>query len=415
MPGMGSSSANVSTQSNQNANAGTNQQSGSQGASSNNNTSSSSTSGSSGPLYMPNIPTLGCHRIRLPAPVAPPAAPAAAPPAAPAPAPGKAVLTKLGTDGTIEDSAAAIRNKRNPQALDMSPAAAMTSNSVPTQYEAAVSHEEVDYSQVGQFAPIVITGHMGSKIPVFGVNVWVVSDVLAYYFDHLPSWAPQWIRNATNLHATNFEGKNPKEIVEHLIKRGLSKDYAGVIYLDGCSGAYGQEASFAAEVYRRLVQKGYVYLQIKSNLGEASTNSQGQEVVTWPEAQWSIVQATKRRDAAKTVVDSLHRTDAARHVRELRLRIESARNEITELKRQLELEAKPEQAKQLNEAITSAESGLKDAEREFEALSKGAGRTYVEAREKFKYWEAVVEKLEKTYEITNLTGTWGPERLPKKT
>lgn len=411
---LGNSSASVTTQSNQNSNAGTNQQSGSPGVSSNNNASSSSTSGSSGPLYMPNIPTLGCHRIRLPAPVAPPAAPAAAPPAAPAPAPGKAVLTKLGTDETIEDSAAAIRNKRNPQALDMSPAAAMTSNSVPTQYEAAVSHQEVDYSQVGQFAPIVITGHMGSKIPVFGVNVWVVSNVLAYFFDRLPSWAPQWIRNATNLHATNFEGKNPKEIVEHLIKRGLSKDYAGVIYLDGCSGAYGQEASFAAEVYRRLVEKGYVYLQIKSNLGEASTDTSGQETVTWPEAQWSIVQATKRRDAAKKAYEKARGSNEGRRYNDLSAAVTNASSALVRLEKQ-RANATPDQVANLDMQIANAKSTLQNTRTEFEEFCAGAGREIAELAKELDYWEAVLNKLEDTYEIKNLTGTWGPERLPPKT
>ncbi len=404
------SSPNVNASSSQNANTGTNQQSSGHAASSNNNASSSGSSASSGPFYMPIIPTLGCHSIQ-PGPATTATGPAAAPP--PTAPPGKAVITRLGTDGTIQRAGANIHENRNPQEFDMSPEGSMAANSVPTRYDAPVSHKDVDYSQAGQFAPIVITGHMGSKIPIFGVNVWMVSDMLASVFDKVPSWAPQWLREATNLHATNFEDKSPKEIVKHLIKHGLPRTYAGVIYLDGCSGAYGQEASFAAEVYRRLVENGYFYLQIKSNLGEAGTDEQGQEHVTWPEAQWRIRQAKKRGDVAKEEYDKLRRAspDYQRYIKLFNNENEAI-SILAGLESQLE-DATPDQVTEdLIEKIVAAKIALQAAKAEFRKFCAGPGRKFAELAEERAEQEAKHEDLNRRYVIKNLTGTWGPERLP---
>jgi hypothetical protein len=336
---------------------------------------------------MPIIPTLDCHGFPG----------------------GKAIITQLGTDKTVKESAEDLQN-RNPL-LDAPPLRPTTGNPIPGKYEKPVSYKDVDYSGVGLFAPIVITGHMASRIPVFGINMWIISDLLAGIFDLVPSWAPEWLRQPTDLHAVSFEGKSPKDIVKHLIEKGLPKDYAGVIYLDGCSGGYGQQASFAAEVYRLLVEAGYHYLQVKSNLGEASTKPGGNENVTWPERQWEIKQAEKKRDAAEKAYEKVKDSAVAKQIRTLQREIETQKLKIVAWEGQIPNESEPAAIEDLKRQIAEAQAKITAKEAALAALlAEREGAEYIKLKATFEQLTKEVEDLKKMYEIPNLVGTWGPHR-----
>jgi len=118
---------------------------------------------------------------------------------------------------------------------------------------------EVDLNAKGSKAPIIILAH-GS--PSGGASGTV--------------------------YAKNFAQKTPDDIVNFLVnEKKLEKNYAGVIYLDGCYTAAGPKQgrdpselnNFAKKVYDKLLSKGYKYLQIKGNLGKAATMADGSEMV----------------------------------------------------------------------------------------------------------------------------------------
>jgi hypothetical protein len=115
------------------------------------------------------------------------------------------------------------------------------------------TEDKADFSKVND-APIVLLAH---GEPAFG---------------KIPSGAQQT--------AKRFADKKPAEIVSFLTKT-LPKHYAGQVYLDGCYTAAGNSPqNFAKQVYDGLVKKGYLYLQVKGNLGVACTTSSGKELVS---------------------------------------------------------------------------------------------------------------------------------------
>ena len=118
--------------------------------------------------------------------------------------------------------------------------------------------DKVDFGDAGLKGPIVILAHgrpMGNaKVP-------------------------------GKVHATRFGSKKASGIVSYLAKT-LPLTYYGVVYLDGCyTAAGGSPNNFLLQVYKGLVKKGYLYLQLKGNLGVAATTIDGKEIVTWPELE----------------------------------------------------------------------------------------------------------------------------------
>ena len=118
--------------------------------------------------------------------------------------------------------------------------------------------DKVDFGDAGLKGPIVILAHgrpMGNaKIP-------------------------------GKVHATRFGSKKASGIVSYLAKT-LPLTYYGVVYLDGCyTAAGGSPNNFLLQVYKGLVKKGYLYLQLKGNLGVAATSIDGKELVTLPELE----------------------------------------------------------------------------------------------------------------------------------
>jgi|GEM_PF-5301935 len=113
--------------------------------------------------------------------------------------------------------------------------------------------DNADFSKMND-SPIVLLAH---GTPSFG---------------KVPSGAQQT--------ATKFADKKPAAIVSFL-EKSLDKSYAGMIYLDGCYTAAGNSPmNFAKQVYDGLLKKGYIYLQVKGNLGVACTTKSGKELVS---------------------------------------------------------------------------------------------------------------------------------------
>lgn len=139
----------------------------------------------------------------------------------------------------------------------------------------AKTGDEVDLSKKGDTAPIVILAHGGSAV------------------------------SKGKVYAKNFAGKKPNELVKFLVKdKKLPKNFAGIIYLDGCFTAAGKtDMNFAKKVYDALVKLGYKYLQVKGNLGEAVTMADGTESVLDAQEQ------KKAHDDAKKAVAALKKAD----------------------------------------------------------------------------------------------------------
>jgi len=91
-----------------------------------------------------------------------------------------------------------------------------------------------------------------------------------------------------NVYAKKFADKKPADIVKYLAKdKKLPLAYNGIVYLDGCFTAAGPSKgtkqndldNFARSVYKGLVKLGYDKLQVKGNLGAATTRRNGKEKV----------------------------------------------------------------------------------------------------------------------------------------
>ena len=197
------------------------------------------------------------------------------------------------------------------------------------------------------------------------------------------------------VHATNFGGKKPGEIVEYL-KKTLPVTYAGVIYLDGCYTAAGNTPlNFGQQVYQGLVKAGYFYLQVKGNLGMARTVL-GKEVVTPAEIETAY-------DEARIEKGKLEKLDEALRKPYLD-RIIPLMQEESNLKDQI----KP------NVDSTAAKKALEETREKIKQIQKQSevDPKIVKVANRLGEIKKVMD--EPKYNIEALTGTWGPEKLPPK-
>lgn len=232
--------------------------------------------------------------------------------------------------------------------------------------------DEVDFAEAGLKGPIVLLAHgapMGNaKVP-------------------------------GKVHAKNFGNKKAGEIVKYLQKT-LPLSYSGVVYLDGCyTAAGGTPQNFMHSVYKGLVQKGYMYLQVKGNLGVAATVA-GKEVVTWPELE-------KQKDKAKKAVEQLKamREKAMDKYAKTFTQIEEAQKKIGDGARKegrYSLKDYTEQERKMVEkleAFRKQEEGRRDKDTKLKEINDK------------------IDELSKEIEscvIEEFVGTAGPEKLPPK-
>jgi hypothetical protein len=201
------------------------------------------------------------------------------------------------------------------------------------------------------------------------------------------------------VHAKNFGNKKAGEIVKYLQKT-LPLSYSGVVYLDGCyTAAGGTPQNFMHSVYKGLVQKGYMYLQVKGNLGVAATVA-GKEVVTWPELE-------KQKDKAKKAIEQLKvmRQKAMDKYAKTFTQIEEAQNKIGDAARKegrYSLKDYTEQERKMKEkleAFRKQEEGRRDKDTKLKEINDK------------------IDELSKEIEscvIEEFVGTAGPEKLPPK-
>lgn len=189
------------------------------------------------------------------------------------------------------------------------------------------------------------------------------------------------------VHATNFGGKKPGEIVDYL-KKSLPVTYAGVIYLDGCYTAAGNTPlNFGQQVYQGLVKAGYFYLQVKGNLGMARTIL-GKEVVTPAEIETAYDEARIEKGKLEKLDEALRKPYLDKIIP-----LMQKESEHKDKKEAKALEETREKIKQIQQQSETDPKILKVAKR-----------------------LAEIKKLmdEPKYNIEALTGTWGPEKLPPK-
>lgn len=201
--------------------------------------------------------------------------------------------------------------------------------------------------------------------------------------------------------ASHFAKKTPSEIVAFLTK-SLPLTYHGVIYLDGCYTAAGNSPmNYAKQVYDLLVKKGYMYLQVKGNLGLAVTIN-GKEFVTPAELE----------DYKRSIAEKL--------------------KELKEAEQELEKAVK--QRKHLENLLASNKKMTQMAiilksppNKEHEEKIKEENATYLKGIElldkqitdpKWATRKKIIQGLEdiikQNHRIEALTGTFGPEMLPPK-
>ncbi len=130
--------------------------------------------------------------------------------------------------------------------------------------------------------------------------------------------------------ATKFAGKKPDAIVKWLISSGLQPDYGGTVYIDGCFTASGTTggANFAKSVYDGLVKAGYLYLQVKGNIGSAVTLSTGSE---WNYPAELDAERTKVMAFLKTQKQVLTYADLTKFQDTMRAEIKELENSISDL------------------------------------------------------------------------------------
>lgn len=209
------------------------------------------------------------------------------------------------------------------------------------------------------------------------------------------------------VHATDFGKKKPDEIVDYLVKtKKLEKNYAGVIYLDGCYTAAGPKqgrdagelTNFAKKVYDGLVKEGYKYLQVKGNLGAAATLADGKESVI---------------DAQVEAELEIRKKELAKQHKELSDKAADIKGRVDKL----EKVAAALVAKHAGNADTlKADIGIKLVKEEvdkLEVMRSAAAKKAADVKKEFDDLEKDMEVGGK-YDIIGLVGVFGPEKLASK-
>ena len=232
--------------------------------------------------------------------------------------------------------------------------------------------DKVDFAEAGLKGPIVLLAHgaeMGNaKVP-------------------------------GKVHAKNFGNKNAGAIVSYL-KKTLPLSYSGVVYLDGCyTAAGGSPQNFMLSVYKGLVKAGYMYLQVKGNLGVAATVA-GKEVVTWPELEKQKKVARKAVKQLTAERDKLMKKYGAKI-----LQFEAGIDKIMS-------QARSEQRYSLEE-LTKPERKMMAKLREYIAKEESKR----DSDSKIKQIDQKITELNEeiaSCEIEEFVGTAGPEKRPPK-
>ena len=198
------------------------------------------------------------------------------------------------------------------------------------------------------------------------------------------------------VYAKEFAEKSPKELVDFLVKKKkLEKNYAGTLYLDGCFTAAGKtDKNYAKKVYDLLVKDGFKYITVKGNLGVAATNDDGSE---------SVVDAQEEKRLKE---------EAKKDIAEAKKKLAAVQDRQSKLQKVWDNLAKRHGD---DSDAFYADPGIDLLAPELKKLATevAANKKQVEAMKK-KYKD-LKHDLEKTfkYDITDLVGTFGPEKLRK--
>lgn len=209
------------------------------------------------------------------------------------------------------------------------------------------------------------------------------------------------------VYAKDFAKKKPDEIVDYLVDtKKLDKKYAGVVYLDGCYTAAGPKQgrdpgelkNFAKSVYDGLVKAGYKYLQVKGNLGAAATLKDGSESVI--DAQVEAELELRKKELAKQHKEL---SDKAADIKSRVEKLEKVANALVakhggnadSLKADIGIKLVKEEVDKLEVLRSAASTKAASVKKEFDDLEKD-----MEAGGK--------------YDIINLVGVFGPEKLASK-
>lgn len=200
------------------------------------------------------------------------------------------------------------------------------------------------------------------------------------------------------VHATEFGGKTPSQIIDYL-KKSLPVTYSGVVYLDGCYTAAGNTPlNFGKQVYDGMVKGGYFYLQVKGNLGMARTVN-GKECVTHAEIEKAYEDAKKEKEVIDKQIPALEK-------------------KYSDIDQSINMEM----FRLINSAGGRTPKDFTEEEKKKEAIILAKGEDNKKNREKDPKLKPLVDKQKNLkdlidapkYNIEALTGTWGPEKLPPK-
>lgn len=218
--------------------------------------------------------------------------------------------------------------------------------------------------------------------------------------------------------ADEFAKKTPEQIVKYIVDKKLSKNYAGVIYLDGCFTAAGPKqgadegelTNFAKAVYKGLVKEGYEYLQVKGNLGASRTLADGTE---------RVADAQVDEEAQEK-----HRKDCLARAAKLKERYELLDAKAKDITGRVDKLSKVSQAlvarHKGNAEALAADPGIKLVKDEVDRLegergvaSKAIAAVRKESSDLVDEFKKIGERTEMpdSGRINNLVGVFGPEKL----
>lgn len=250
--------------------------------------------------------------------------------------------------------------------------------------------DQVDFSEAGKDGPILLLAHGMPRYP------WLI-----------PS-------DSSSTYAFRFANMSAKKFADYLIKNNLPKDYAGIIYLDGCYTASGNtKKNFALQVYNRLVDQGYNFLQVKGNLGAAVTLSDGTEIVTHAAVEKQaekLAKEVKVLEKRKVKLENEINKDLIPAIRQ-----EVEVSQTIKFKNHLLDTAREDgdkiQTQQLENEIQKAELQKQYLNQIIDGLQRGNQ----EQTDQLNVLKAEIEEKDKTLrsmKMPALTGTFGPAALP---